>query len=483
MLWVGTDDGLVQLTSDDGKHWANVTPPGMPEWGSVSAIDPSHFDSGAAYISVDRHKADDIHPYIFMTSDNGKTWTQLGHGIPDGAVVHVVREDPLKRGLLYAGTETGVYVSFDNGANWQSLQLNLPQSPVHDLVVKDDDLVVATHGRSFWILDDITPLRQVGRAAGQTAVLYAPQKAYRLYYPDEVDNRPPVGQNPPAGALIDYYLASPPSGDVTIDILDADGKEVRHLTSAKSGRVEQPPEWPDQIVVTDTLPKARGMNRFVWNLRYDDPVQIPDAFYYGLAPRGPIVAPGRYTVRLTAGGQTDQETLVVVKDPRVVGGDDAIRAKSDLSMQVYRDQDTLHRAVNDIRAAKAELAALHTRTPPLPADVLAEGDAIAGRASDIEGRMMQVKIKSSEGSLLFPVMLNEQLYAFAATLEDADTAPTVQETTTYASLHSQLEFAACGMAESEGGSGFLARARQVNGRRAIQSVMPSVTKTVRAGNR
>ena len=295
LLWVGTDDGLVQLTGDDGGHWTNVTPPAMPEWGTVATIEPSHFDAGTAYVAVDRHKADDIRPYIFMTNDSGKSWTQLGSGIPEGAVVHAVREDPIKRGLLFAGTETGVYVSFDNGANWQSLQLNLPQSPIHDLVVKDDDLVVATHGRSFWILDDITPLRQVQSAANAGVMLYAPEQAYRLYYPDDVDNRPPVGQNPPAGALIDYYLSSAPSADITIDILDADGKEVRHLTSAKSGRVEQPPEWPDQIVVTETLPKARGMNRFVWNLRYDDPVQIPGAFYYGLAPRGPIVAPGKYT--------------------------------------------------------------------------------------------------------------------------------------------------------------------------------------------
>ena len=438
LLWVGTDDGLVQLTSDGGGHWTNVTPPGMPEWGTVATIEPSHFDAGTAYIAVDRHKLDDIHPYIFMTDDSGKSWTRLGNGIPEGAVVHAVREDPVTRGLLFAGTETGVYVSFDNGANWQSLQLNLPQSPVHDLVVKDDDVVVATHGRSFWILDDITPLRQVGSAAGQAALLYAPQTALRLYYPDDVDNRPPVGQNPPAGALIDYYLASAPSGDVTIDILDADGNEVRHLSSQKSGRVEQPPEWPDQIVVSDTLPKAPGMNRFVWNLRYDDPVQIPGAFYYGLAPRGPIVAPGRYTVRFTYAGQTQTAPLTVVQDPRVRGGDEGLRRKVALSMQVYRDQDTLHRAVNDIRAAKAEIAALHARNPAPPADVLAQGDAIAARASEIEGRMTQVKIKSSEGSLLFPVMLNEQIYAFAATLEDSDMAPTAQEMSTYESLHSQL---------------------------------------------
>src|SRR5439155_7056414 len=212
----------------------------------------------------------DLKPYAFKTTDSGKTWTRIDKGLPEGAVVHAVREDPMKRGLLYAATETGVFASFDDGAHWQSLQVNLPRSPVHDLVVKGDDLVIATHGRSFWILDDITPLRQVAAAAAATnAFLYTPQTAYRLYYPDEVDMRPPVGQNPPAGALIDYYLPSQLNGDITIDILDAGGKQVRHLTSKKIKKEEQPPEWPDQIRVTDTLPAQKGMNRFVWNLRYD----------------------------------------------------------------------------------------------------------------------------------------------------------------------------------------------------------------------
>ena len=207
-LWVGTDDGLIQVSSDDGGHWTNATPPDMPQWSTIDMIELSHFDEGTAYVAVDRHKLDDIRPYIFKTSDGGKSWTRLDAGLPDGAFVHAVREDPVKRGLLYAGTETGVFVSFDDGAHWQSLQLNLPQSPVHDLVVKGNDLVVATHGRSFWILDDVTPLRQIAAGApAPAAQLYAPEKAYRLYYPDQVDTRRPVGQNPPAGALIDYYFA------------------------------------------------------------------------------------------------------------------------------------------------------------------------------------------------------------------------------------------------------------------------------------
>ncbi len=205
LLWVGTDDGLVQTSLDDGGHWANVTPKDMPAWSTISMVEPSPYDAGGAYLAVDRHKLDDIKPYAWKTADGGRTWTSITSGIPDGAFVHVVRADPVRRGLLYAGTELGVFVSFDDGATWRSLQLNLPVSPVHDLVVKGDDLVAATHGRAFWILDDITPLRQAGTETGDLTLL-TPETAVRLHYPDQVDSRRPVGQNPPAGAIIDYEL-------------------------------------------------------------------------------------------------------------------------------------------------------------------------------------------------------------------------------------------------------------------------------------
>ncbi len=436
-LWVGTDDGLIQTSSDDGAHWANVTPHDMPEWGTISMIDPSRFDDNTAYVAVDRHKLDDVHPYVFKTADGGKSWTRLDAGLPEGAFVHAVREDPKVRGLLYAGTETGVFVSFDDGAHWQSLQLNLPQSPVHDLVVKDDDLVVATHGRSFWILGDITPLRQIAAGTADKDVqLYAPEKAYRLYYPDQVDARRPVGENPPAGALIDYYFATKPAGEVTIDILDADGKLVRHLSSTSGNTEEQPTEWPDQIIPTSKLPAQAGMNRFVWNLRYDDPTQIPGAFYEGLAPRGPIALPGRYTVKLTAAGRTQTATLELVRDPRVTGPDDGMRQKFALSVETWHDLDRLHQAVNEMRAVKAEVAALHKKPG---AKMLAEGDALVAKIKPIEEALVQVNLTGSEGNLNFPDMLNEQIYAFAGGLEDADTAPTKQEVETYAVMHANLD--------------------------------------------
>src|SRR5436190_1558079 len=426
MIWVGTDDGLIHLTRNDGGSWTNVTPPKMPPWSTVSMIEPSRYDANTAYVAVDRHKLDDLKPYIFRTDDAGKTWAPIGGGLPEGAFVHVVREDSARRDLLYAATEAGVFASFDGGRHWQSLQLNLPRSPVHDLVVKGDDLVVATHGRSFWILGDVAPLREVSAAAhAAAAYLYTPETGYRLYYPDQVDDRPPSGQNPPAGALIDYYLPSPPTGTVSLDILDAAGSVVRHLTSVKPQAAEQPPEWPDQVHPVDTLPASEGMNRFAWNLRYDDPTQIPGAFYAGLPPRGPIAFPGDYTVRLTYNGETHTASLALRVDPRVKGSLEGLKQKFALSMQVYHDQDALHRAVNDIRALKSEVAtALKEANGKASAAALsAEGGALIKQAAQIEGLLMQVNIKGSEANLNFPGMLNEQIYSFSGLLDDADTAP------------------------------------------------------------
>src|SRR5438132_438062 len=230
-LWVGTDDGLVQVTTDDGQHWSNVTPK-MPEWSTADLIEPSPQDGNTAYVAVDRHKLDDFKPYIFKTIDLGKNWNSIVHGIPDGAYVHSVREDPKRKGQLYAGTELGVFVSFDDGAHWQPLQLNLPVTPIHDLIVKDDDLVVATHGRSFWVLDDLTRIRQMNVQSAQAdAILYQPQTALRLHYPTEVDKRQLVGENPPAVAIVNYFLKTVPEEEVSLDILDASGKVVRHLSS------------------------------------------------------------------------------------------------------------------------------------------------------------------------------------------------------------------------------------------------------------
>jgi hypothetical protein len=278
-----------------------------------------------------------------------------------------------------------------------------------------------------------------------------------------VDTRPPAGQNPPSGVLIDYYLPTAPTGPVTLDILAADGSVVRQLTSVKPQQAEQPPEWPDQVHPVNTLPAAQGMNRFVWNLRYDDPVQIPDAFYAGLPPRGPIALPGQYTLKLTYEGQTHTAPLILQVDPRVKGSLAGLQQKFALSMQVYHDQDALHRAVNDIRAFKGEVAAALKGSAGHPANdtLVAEGNSLMQRASEIEAVLMQVNIKGSEANLNYPGMLNEQIYSFAELLNDADTAPNTPEADTYAGLHAKLQTQLAHWADlkKSGISSFCARAR------------------------
>jgi photosystem II stability/assembly factor-like uncharacterized protein len=471
MIWVGTDDGLVQLTRDGGGGWKNVTPREMPPWSTVSMIEPSRYDANNAYVAVDRHKLDDIKPYIYMTSDAGASWTRIDSGLPEGSFVHAVREDTVRRELLYAATETGVFVSFDGGRHWQSLKLNLPRTPIHDLVVKGDDLAIATHGRSFWILDNIAPLREVARAsAAKAAYLYTPATGYRLHYPDQVNTRPPSGQNPPAGVLIDYYLPVVPAGTITLDIIDGSGAVVRHLSSEKSEIAEQPPEWPDEVHPAKTLSAEQGMNRFVWDLRYDDPVQIPGAFYEGSPPRGPLVMPGHYTVRLSYGGQTQSAPLIIAPDPRDHGTSEGLGRKFALALQVYHDQDALHRAVNDIRAVKDGVTAtLKAANAAHGGKALSrQGDALLGEASRIEGVLMQVSIKGSEANLNFPGMLNEQIYAFSNLLDDADTAPNAQEVDTYATFHTRLgeQLAAWNALKATKLGAFCAHARQSGGQPA-----------------
>jgi photosystem II stability/assembly factor-like uncharacterized protein len=440
-IWAGTDDGLVQVTTDDGQHWSNVTPK-MPEWSTVSIIDPSPHDGNTGYVAVDRHKLDDFKPYIFKTTDLGKTWTVITNGIPDGSFVHAVCEDPKRRGLLYSGTETAVFVSFDDGAHWQALRLNLPTSPIHDLVVKDDDLVVATHGRSFWVLDDLTPIRQINAQSPQTdVILYRPQTALRLHYPEEFDKRQPVGDNPPPGAIIDYYFKTAQRDEVSLDILDASGKVVRHLSSKEKKEGEQPPEWPDRVERAKTIPANEGMNRFAWDLRYDDPVQIPGAFYSGTGPKGPLALPGDYQVKLTVGGNSQTAPLHLAIDPRTKGAEPALQKQFTLSMQVNDRISQLHQAVNEIRDLKSQIQTLHKRfgddqrlKPAFDA-----ADALDHKMSEIEQQLIQVNMKGSEGNLAFPNMLNERFDSFSHTIDAGDTEPTKPQLDVFQMLSGQLE--------------------------------------------
>ncbi len=329
LIWTGSNDGLVYVTRDDGKHWSNVTPPDLPPGGRVQNIEPSPRRAATAYVAIYRYLLGDFAPYIYRTDDFGKTWTRLTdgkNGIAPDEPTRVVREDPDRAGLLYAGTEFGVYISFDNGGKWQPFQLNLPVTPVTDIKVAHKDLVVATQGRSFWILDNLTPLHQVsGKSTTAPALLFAPREAIRT--PQRGGRGGGGLVYPAAGAPIDYFLASAPSGDVTMDILDATGKVIRTFTSAGAGAEERPAAVvaaPDEDgegggfrgrAGPTRLDKNPGMHRFTWDLRY------PGAWQSAArpaGPNGPMAVPGKYAVRLASGSWTSTQPFIIVEDPRIL---------------------------------------------------------------------------------------------------------------------------------------------------------------------
>jgi photosystem II stability/assembly factor-like uncharacterized protein len=332
LIWVGTDSGLIQLTRDDGQHWQNVTPPLLRPWEKVSAIDASPLDPATAYAAVDAHRQDDFHPHILRTHDYGRTWTEVDTGLPADQDVPVVRADTVRGGLLYAGTSEGVYVSLDDGNHWQSLRLNLPRARVNDLLVHGDDLIAGTQGRAIWVLDDVTPLRQLSAAVlAAPAHLFAPEVAWRVH-PDNNKDTPlppetPEGQNPPAGAVIDYWLGKGTQGPVTLEIYSFTGELVRRFSSAQAPRQIKADRYfaAEWLRPAGGLSAAPGMHRFVWNLRYARPHSI--SYDYSMeavfgedtptAMDGPFVLPGIYSIVLTAGGQQYRAPLVVHLDPRV----------------------------------------------------------------------------------------------------------------------------------------------------------------------
>jgi len=361
-IWAGTDDGLIQLTQDEGKTWENVTPPELTPWSKVTQIQASYSDAGTAYAAVDRHRLDDYQAYLYRTRDFGKTWQRVSNGIPEGSFLNCVREDPYRKRLLYACTERGVYVSFNDGDDWQSLRLNLPMTSVRDLVVHENDLVVATFGRSFWILDDVTPLREMdARVAAADVWLFRPEAAIRKRAPSDQGTPVPMDEtlaaNPPEGAVLDYFLRDKASSAIQLEIFDSEGKLVRRFASDEVLSKTNPNDVPIQMVwVQDPKPLLAegGMHRFVWDLHYALPKGVRRSFW---GPAGPSAVPGEYTVKLTANGKSTTQPLTIKLDPRVKMPQDALVPQFGLACKLAARWGEVSAAVEQGSALRKQIDA------------------------------------------------------------------------------------------------------------------------------
>ena len=431
LLWAGTNDGQVQLTRDAGAHWTNVTAaiPGLPEWGTVSNIEASRFDAGTAYITVDLHQVNNRDPFVYKTTDYGKTWKSIASDVPRSvfSYAHCVREDPARKGMLYLGTENTVYVSWNDGQNWSPLQSGLPHAPMHWLAVQErfGDLVVATYGRGFYVLDDLSPLRAVSPqvlAAG--SYLFPPRAAYRFRYVTEPmagSNDPTEGHNPPEGAAINYYLKAAADGDVKVRILDADGKTVRTFDGTKEA----------------------GINRVYWDLKYDKTTEIrlrtspPFAPEVRLGPEGfrdfptggrlaMLAAPGSYTVVLSVAGQELRQPLSVLKDPSSAGSDADVQAQTRLMLELRAGLETVAGAINKIELIRSQVAAQPGLLGDADAakDVRAAAEGLDKKLLELEGELFNTQATGrGQDQVRWPSRMVEKLLYLAEGLALADFSP------------------------------------------------------------
>jgi hypothetical protein len=440
----------------------------MPDWGTVSMIEASSRDAGTAYLAVERHKSDDFAPYVFKTTDFGKTWTKLVAGLPANDYVHAVRVDPRRPNLLFAGTELGVYVSFDDGARWQPLQLNLPAAPVNDLVIKNTDLVVATHGRSFWVLDDITPLEQYEDSIPQQeAHLFTPAVAsHTVFRGSFFAPSGSVGKNPPAGAIFSYWLkaslkkpdqAKPSSASadsakteatpstssagiektdkdkeeapkITLEILDSSGKVIRKYPKKEEPADEGEEDFFSRGGNAGNLPADAGLNRFVWDLRYEGATKVPHAPLWGGSTAGPEALPGTYQSRLTVLGKSYTAPVEIKADPRLKISSEDLAKQFDLLLKIRDKVTETDDAIIQIRDVREQINSINKRLKNDPrAKAIADaGKALDTKMTEVEEALIQTKAKSGQDVLNFPVRLNNHLVALSGVVGSADSAPTKQ---------------------------------------------------------
>ena len=450
VLWAGTDDGLVHISRDGGESWREITPPDLPEWALISIIDVSAHQAGAAYIAATRYKLDDCKPYLYKTTDYGASWTAITDGIPDHEFTRVIREDPNRRGLLYAGTETGIYVSFDDGAKWARLGGNLPVCPIHDLVIKDRDLVVATHGRSFWILDDLSPLHQAGsELADGNAILFAPAPKVRMrvysgfggwderYSADTVNyggvgtsvaaftNRPGTdrpnflnaGHNPRAGIVLWYYLEADSQSAITLSFRKADGELIRSYSSADGD-----------------LPASGGLNRFEWNMRYPGAVAIDGVAGSWERRHGPLVVPGLYVAELVVDGESVSQHLEVRADPRVETTGEEFERQRDMLLEIRDRLSQNNGLINRLVKLKRQVGAWAARS-----DDEALKAAAAEIAAAVDGRLPELINIGFTESQLYESGLHEKFNALFESVDSADYAPPQQARAVFAQLSDELD--------------------------------------------
>ena len=481
-IWTGSDDGLIHITRDDGKHWTNVTPKEMGDFTRISMIEASPHAAATAYAAVNRYQLDDLRPYIFATNDYGKSWRRIDAGISPNEFVRVVREDPVRKGMLYAVTERGVWISFDDGDHWQRLQRNLPPVPVHDLVVKDNDLVIATHGRSFWIMDDVATLRALTpKTIAGASHLFAPALVIRADFGGAVPELGmPAGQNPPFGAVIDYWLKNADQ-KVTLEFFDAGGRIIRSFTSASdtfaltdSVRyravldslrdlgvmapsvdtnfiLHVPPEAeeaPAHPLPPASAPNKKGMNRFVWDLRYPDAAWFSRMVLWTGLLQGPVAVPGTYTVKLTVAGATDSQTFTVKNDPRSAATEGDLTEQFTLQIQIRDAVSATNNGVRTSRTVKAQMAAAVAKSHD--AALKRRAATLSARLDAIEAELYSVRNRAGQDMLNYPIKLNDELGSLYNAVASADGKPTAQEYEVFKVLSAQLRKQIAAMNEALG---------------------------------
>ncbi len=419
VIWTGSDDGLIHVTQDHGKTWQNVTPPLklMPEWIQINSIEASPFEAGGLYVAATMYKSDDFHPYLYKTSDFGKTWTKITSGIGDEHFTRVIRADPKRRGLLYAGTESGMYISFDDGANWKSFQLNLPIVPITDLAVKENDLIVATQGRSFWVMDDLTVLHQLNeQMATKSYFVYHPRPTYRMPGFSFGEAPKGIGENPPSGVMVHYYFKdAPDSSAIKLRVLDASGKIIKSYSPKAKERGEQ-------------MPAKQGMNRFVWNMRYPDAEKFDNLIMWAGGTQGPKAVPGNYQARLVVGKDSTTVPFTILKDPRASSTQQDFIAQFDFLMSIRDKLTETHKAIKQIREVRKQVNDITGRMKTLAgADTIkASAKAMLEKMTKVEEALYQTKNQSGQDPLNFPIRLNNKLSSLASSTSFGDFRPTDQ---------------------------------------------------------